>query len=183
MQDADPLLKGMKASFDFNDETVFPITMDDLVEPLRNISTINNAIKAYEGVNLGRWVSQNENHLTEVSIQEAIVSSVFGLDPERVSDTFNQIAAVQGWKEHQTTVRNEAIVDLRRGISAMRDANYEDAQRFFSRAKAAAIRAGFTLSQMSSMYRDAWDKTPMDESVGLNYTKYIQSLKQINGGQ
>jgi hypothetical protein len=182
MQDADPLLKGMSASFDFNDETVFPIVISDLVEPLRNISTINNAIKLQEGIQTGRWVSQNENQLTNVELNEAIVSSIFGLDPERVSDTFNQLSAVQGWKDHQTSVRNEAIIDLRRGIQAMRDANFEDSKRFFSRAKAAAIRAGFTVNQMSSMYRDAWDRTPMDESVGENYTKYIQSLNN-DGGQ
>lgn len=175
--DFDPIIRGMWASVDFNDQTNFPITVSDLLEPLRNISTINNAIKFDEAVNLGKWISQNENVLTDITVQEAITSSVFGLDPERVSDAFNQQSAMKTRKDMQTKARKEMVADYKRGIIALREGYSEEASKYFGRVKARGITAGFTLDDMAQMYRQAASSEPLDESVLRSYQEYIKQGK------
>lgn len=179
--DFDPIVKGIVSSIDFNDDTYFPINEWDILqafqESARNISTINNAVKLQEAINLGKWISQNENVLTNITLKEAIVSAATGLDPERVSDAFNQIGALQARNKSQAKARKEMIADYKRGIIALRQGYKDEAKKFFSRVKARGILSGFDMQQMSDMYRQAASDEPLDESVLRSYQEIIKDTK------
>jgi hypothetical protein len=172
--DTQPIIKGIISSFDFNDQTNFPILMADLIEPLRNISTVNNAVKLQEAIATGKWISQNENVLTDISLKEAVAGAITGLDPERVSDAFNQLEALSVRKERQASLKKEMIADYKRGIIALRDGNQEDAAKYFSRVKAAGVRGDFNINQMRDMYLQAASSEPLDESVLRSYEQYVK---------
>lgn len=182
IKDANPIWNAIASTIDLDDTTNYPITVSDLIEPLRNISTVNNFVKYNEAVNVGRWLSQNENALTEVSEVEAFISATLGLDPQRVSDAYSQLDATSAWKDHQSALRTEAIMWVRRSIQANADKNYEDADRFVSRAKALMVKGGFTLRQTAGIYMDAADKTTMDESVMEGYTEAMRAKNRVNTG-
>jgi len=173
--DTAPSVYGMFAAANPNDDVVFPITVQDLIEPFRNISTVNNTVKLYEAVNLKRWISQNENILTEnVDAMEAVVSAVFGLDPDRVSDAFTQMGAMESIKASKASAQKSMIADYRRAIIAMRDGNLDEAKKLFSRAKSHGILAGFNNREFRDAYRRALDEEPLDESILRRYEEIVK---------
>ena len=173
LSDADPLWKAFQAGVDTNENTVFPLTVNDLVEPFRNISTVNNAIKLNEAVNLGRWLSANETYLTDVDLTEALTSALLGLDPERVSDAFNNLGAIETLKEHKSAEVKKLVTEYKRGIQALRSGDTENAKKFFSRAKSIGILAGLNLHEMSNAYQRAASDEPLDASVLDSYRKLV----------
>jgi hypothetical protein len=177
IKDFNPIIAGIWGSIDLNDQTNFPITVQDLIEPLRNISTVNNAVKLQEATSIGKWISQNENVLTDVTMMEGITSSILGLDPERVSDAFNQLEALSVRKDRQAALKKEMIADYKRGIIAMKQGDTVEASKYFGRVKSYGVRGDFTHNQMVDMYMQAASNEPLDESVLRSYEKYITEGK------
>jgi hypothetical protein len=173
VKDATPILKFVWNAIDLNDNTTFPIVTSDLVEPFRNISTVNNSIKLWEAVNTMRWLSQNETYLTDVTIQEAITSALTGLDPERVSDTFNKIEAIQSHSDLQKKAMGEITIEYKRALQLMKDGFGNEAKAHISRAKADAIRAGLDMKQMNTTWNRALDDVPLDLSIEEEFKKMI----------
>ena len=173
VKDTGGILKFIWETIDLNDQTNFPITIQDLVEPFRNISTVNNAIKLQEATNVGKWLSQNENALTDVSAQEAWTSAILGLDPERVSDAFNKIEALNTRREMQSQAMTRMITDYRRGVQLMREGFPKEAATYFSRVKADGVRADLSQKQMVTVYNRAIDGRPLDQTVEDQYNKHF----------
>jgi hypothetical protein len=134
-------------------------------------------VKLQEATSIGKWISQNENVLTDVTMMEGITSSILGLDPERVSDAFNQLEALSVRKDRQAALKKEMIADYKRGIIAMRQGYTEEASKYFSRVKAYGVRGDFTTNQMADIYMQAASNEPLDESVLRSYEKYITEGK------
>src|SRR5690606_37570399 len=148
----------------------------DLVAPGRNISTVNNLVKLMEAFNTHKWTSPNENVLTEASENEALVSAIFGIDPERVSDAFNQIGAMQGMAKMKSDAGKAIVADYRRMIQAMRSGNHDEAAKFAQRWKARAIQAGLDkdLRLLNRYIMQAIDEEPLDASVLRNFEEMFR---------
>ena len=173
LADGEPLWKAFQASVDTNENTVFPLTINDLVEPFRNISTVNTSIKLWEASNLGRWLSANETYLTDVDMKEALTSAILGLDPERVSNSFNNLSAIQAIADHKKAETKKLVTEYKRAIQALRGGNEEEAKKFFSRAKSIGILAGLNLHEMGAAYQRAASDEPLDSSVLESYRKIV----------
>lgn len=175
IQDLDPVIQFAVATLDFNDNTYFPISVQDLIEPLRNISTINSGIKYMEAINTGKWISQNENILTEdITELEAVISATFGVDPSRVSDSFIDKDITTKWTNHKNEETKKIIIDYRRAMAAMRDGNQKDADLLFGRVKGRMIQLGLTTREMNQIYSRAVSEEPFDEAI----LKQFQKMKE-----
>lgn len=151
----------------------FPVLLSDVNEVLRNISTVNNLTKLWEGVFTKRWMSQNETHLTDITETEALISAMFGVNPERVSDSFNKIEAVNALKELQNSAMKDMVIEYKRAFQLLKDGFPKEAQQHISRAKARGVTAGLSVSQRNDVYRRASDDTPLDQSMMTTYEKYF----------
>jgi hypothetical protein len=172
-KDLDPILRWFTASIDMNDNTAFPITVEDIINPLRNISTVNNAIKLDQAIQLGKYISRNENVLTgNITPIEAWIGAVLGLDPERVSDAFRGIAAIDGIKANKADARKSMIADYRRFIQALRGGNNDEAAKYIARVKGRSASAGLTLEEYNNIIRQAIDEEPLDETVLKQLSEY-----------
>lgn len=160
-------------TIDLNDQTAFQITANELLEPFRNISTVNNMVKYWEATHTGMWISQNENVLTKVTQDEAFLSALTGLDPERVSDAFNQLEALSSRKEMQNEAMKRMTTDYKRALQLLSDGFTNEASVLFKRVKVDGIRAGLNPRQMVQVYLRATDERPLDETVFENYKKII----------
>lgn len=162
-------------TIDLNDQTTFPITAQELLEPFRNISTVNNLVKYWEATHTGMWISQNENALTKVSGDEAFLAYITGLDPERVSDAFNQLEALGARKEMQNEAMKRMTTDYKRALQLTADGFVKEAETMFKRVRLDGVKAGLSPKQMVQVYLRATDERPLDETVFENYKKIIPS--------
>src|SRR5690606_28390991 len=69
------------------------VLKDDLIEPFKNISTVNNSLKMWEAINTGRWISKSGTVLADdITVKEAIMGAAFGVTPDRVSDAYAKLS-------------------------------------------------------------------------------------------
>lgn len=183
---ADLAGSGAKALSDiWNDgaDSTWPVLAQDLIEPLKNISTVNSAVKLFEAINTQRYLSRKGTHLTNISLDEAITSAIFGVNPDRVSEAYSQIAAIRADKDNIQKYQSEVQKNTEMGIEAARRGDEESAERYFSRAHSAAIRGGLTLEEMNLARKRALTTKPMDESVLDTFTKRVIRRQQLNSAQ
>ena len=114
---------------------------------------------------------RSQNILTDVKPVEAWVSSVLGLDPERVSETFSNLSAIQGINDHKKSVMKDMIIDYRKGIAAVRAGDAGLASAMFNRVKVLGHINGLTLKEFTQVYNRATNETPLDEVTLRNYGK------------
>lgn len=167
----DPIMKWFGASMRAGDVTSYQITAQDWMDVAQQITTVNNAVKIWNAINLGKWITRNQNVLTDVKPLEALISGVLGVDPERVSDMFNQITAMDNIKQKQQDAMSEMVKDYRKGIQAVRAGDKNLAATLFNRVKVTGHLNGLTLHQFSQVYNRALNGEPLDEATLRNYGK------------
>jgi len=167
----DPIAKWVGASMQSGDMSSYQVTAQDWMSVLQQISSVNNAVKLYYGTNLGIWMTRNQNILTDVTPLEAYVSAAFGLDPERVTDTFSKLQTITNVHDRQNAAMKDMIADYRRGIQAMRSGDSNLAGIFFNRVKIVGHLNALTVKQFSQVYNRAINEEPLDEATLRNFGK------------
>ena len=163
--------------------STWPVFAQDLLEPLKNISTVASATKLYEAMNTRRYLSRKGTHLTNISLDEAITSAIFGVNPDRVSEAYSQVAAIRANKETIQEYQQEVQSNTEKGIEAARKGDEESAATYFSRAHSAAIRGGLTLQETNAARKRALSERAMDESVLDTFTKRVIRRNQLDKDQ
>jgi len=169
---SDPILKWTIASLDMNDLTSFPLTFEDIIAPFKEISVVNQAHKIYMAENLGSWVSKNQNKLTDVSMLEAWIGGTLGIDPERVSDAFNQNSAMSTKYEIQKKAMNDYVKWYKLAVQALRAGDRDKAAIYIGRSKGAVASGGLTMRQEVEAQQRAMHDEPWDEVVLDNFRQY-----------
>lgn len=169
---ADPIFKWSFAAIDMNDLTSYPVTFEDIVAPFKEASVINSGWKIYMAANLGSWVSKNQTNLTDITPFEAFLSGTLGIDPERVSDTFNSIEAMNKKTEIQKYAIKEYVKWFKLGTQALKAGDKDTAAIYFGRSKAAVATGGLTMRQEVEARMRALDETPLDEAILEQFSRY-----------
>ena len=169
---SDPIIKWTVASLDMNDLTSFPLTFDDIIAPFKEISVVNQGYKIYMAENLGTWVSKNQNKLTNVSQLEAWLGGTLGIDPERVSDAFNQNSAMSTKYAIQQNAMNDYVKWYKLAVQALRAGDRAKHDTYIGRAKGAVASGGLTMRQEVEAQQRAMHEAPWDEVVLQKYSEY-----------
>lgn len=165
LKDSDPLLKSLIPFLDPNDAYEFPPTVEDLIKPFKNISIVNNASKLWIAHNTGMWKSKNLNNQTSIELDEAIVATITGIVPERISDAFTNINAIKAIEETKKSLMDEYVYNYKLAVQAARAGNTDEMNTYRGRASALAIAAGLTAREISTLRSRAIDEEPLDASV------------------
>lgn len=176
-----PALKGIYDMTVSDEGSTWPVLMQDLLEPLKNISTVSSGVKLYEAVNTQRYLSNKGTYLTDVTIPEAVTSAIMGVNPDRVSDAYSKIAVMRGTKEDLQQYQNEVQSNMERGLRMMKKGDEESAEVYFSRAHSAAIRGGLTLKEINTAKSRALRETPLDDNIMQNFEKRVLRRLQEKG--
>lgn len=163
------------------ESSTWSIRVQDLIEPLKTISTVATADKLFEALNTHRYMSRNGTYLTDVSEMEAITSAIFGVNPDRVTDAYSQIAALKGSKEARQKYQHEAEKNFRLAIKAARENDFESYRVYKSRAWREIIAGGLSLSDGTSAFKRAVADEPMDKSVLENFERELQRRERALG--
>lgn len=95
-----------------------PIMLNDLLDPLRQISSVNSAVRLHDALNLGVWMSRNENRLsdTDITALKATMMTLTGLTPQSVSDLNSVKNVLDARKESEQQTETAFVKEFRRGL-------------------------------------------------------------------
>lgn len=156
------------------DQDVFPMTVEDIIDPLKEITTVNTAWRDYAIMSGGRWVSKNDAYLADASGWNAFVNTFTGLKDQEINDIQTMRNSLKKQAEYETEIENRFRQEFRRGVLAQKD-NPEMAKKFFTRAQAWLEIGGYREDRISSLVSRAISD---NQSVvaKLNWDFYIKKV-------
>jgi hypothetical protein len=172
--DSDPIIKGLFSLMNPFDKDKFPILAQDWLQPLSEISSANTVIKLWKAINMGALISKNENKMTNTTPLEDWITATLSVVPQRVSDAFSDISAMNTIKAEKSSDEKQMVADYRRGVLALKAGDKGLAQTYFNRVIIRGHSAGFNPNDFQQMYRRAMKDTPLDESVLQQINKMFQ---------
>ena len=138
----------------FSKEGDFKIKMNDFVNVAENISSFNNAERAWVAWNTGRYISKNEQLQTEVDKFESVMLGL-GLQPQRVQDAWQMKSILEGRKSAQDKLSKKVMEDSAIAFRAMQDGDGQTFHDYMSRVKTYMAMGNFTLKEEREIWRRA----------------------------
>ena len=137
----------------------------DLLDVLKNISTVNNGIKLTKALNTGKWLTNNETYLGDITAQEAFISFFTGLELENFTDAFIAIEAGKDFKAGRQSGIKEATKEYSRANMALERGDVEGYKRHIKRAEAISITEGLLPSEKSTALRRGMQLESMSDKA------------------
>lgn len=176
IQSSVPMMKGMFSEFTDFEGGYYNLNADDFLDPLRNISSVDNALKLYNVWKFQTWASKNGTNIIEMNLPEGVMAALTGLQPAEIEDSFAKLRATQGFKEGIKSKQKEFIREYRR---AMKMEDGPERERVIRGIKSEMILEGFNLKEMSQTWRYAQDKEMMTDSLFEEYDKLQRRKSKI----
>jgi hypothetical protein len=108
----------------------FKMSPEDMINPLREISSVNYAWKTYMGWETGKWMSRNNSYLEPTSPGNALFMGISGLSSEAESDMYTKsLSAKDNKAAIEQTMREYGKV-MQQYIQAVANNDPDNAERF-----------------------------------------------------
>lgn len=137
------------------DGEVFPMAMEDIIDPLKEISSVSTAFRALAIANGGRWLSKKEGYLADATPWNAAINAVLGLKDQEINNIQILHNSLKSQAEYEKEIENRFLMEYRRGALALKDNNPELSKKFFTRAQAWLELGGFREDMYGSLVRKA----------------------------
>ena len=172
----------MIAGDDEDPENPHALNINDVLDYLKPISTVNNTHKYWKAIQTGKWISGNETVMGEIGANEALASAITGLELEDMTDNYLRMESGADLKSiiknDQRTVQKE----FARARRALDKGDFDAYNMHVKRGRAAgiglstrqmkqAVDRGFspetltdsTRNYMDTYYRDYWKRKEAGE--------------------
>lgn len=155
------------------DQGSFKVLGSDLVNIFSDIATVDSAQRLWQIANTHNWISKSGSLLAnDATVQDALMSAMMGVTPERISNAYEKLAAsgrVQEWqKEGQKQIREAISI----GSRAANEGDIQAMQQMYKRAKAIAVANGLTPEQFVQAVNQGWTNTPITQRGDESYNKF-----------
>lgn len=129
----------------------FPFKVDDIIEPFKEIASINAAWKVGMAIHAGRWMSKKEGFVDrDITPANAIFMGLTGLQSQRATDVNLVTWSQKNQKELETQGLNGFVKEFRRAQLALKDNNQEQHLDYMKRA--------FNYLRITGYPQDKYDK-------------------------
>jgi hypothetical protein len=159
----------------------FTIRSADLVEPLKQISSVSTAAKWWTAMQTGKWINSNEQYVTDVSPLHATLLGLTGMSPQEQDDMFIKNQMLKGETEAKKSALRDFIKDWRRGIESKENNDPEQGDAYFRNAMARAKAVGMAPEEINTAialgnrgYERAIDNTDRNVWLKGDYNKRDQ---------
>jgi hypothetical protein len=146
-----PIATEVANVFSGNQDT-YPLLVNDMIDATKEISSVNNALKTYYGLNYGKYITKNEMYLTDVDGVQSMFMGLSGLSPQTVGDTFTMRDILKAEKEAKEEAGTQAIKFIKR---ALRSADADDIINNLKRAKTWIVGAGMNVKEGAQVFSRA----------------------------
>jgi hypothetical protein len=150
----DPFAHALTSIFSEENEQ-FPLKANDFLEPLTNISSVNNITKMLWALNTGRFITKNEIYIGDATPFQAIFNGITGLMPSEVNDAFLMQRSIRDVTSAQREAEKQVIKNLRLAFAKMADGDQKGFDDYLRRARVYLIAGGFQPNQWSKILAEA----------------------------
>jgi hypothetical protein len=171
IDDAIPMLRAMRSEIFDYEGGIYNLTADDMVQPFRNISVVDNVIKLNDVYNLGIWASRNETNIMEMDLPQAWMAFITGLTPQEMEDAFAKGTATQDARSDHNNAVREVVKYYRRAMQMEPGPERESAMR---QIKAIMTIKGFTPRQRLNAWKRAANREMLTDIFFERYDKEVQ---------
>ncbi len=131
------------------DQEGFTIRSADLVEPLKEISSVSTGAKWWTAIQTGKWLNKNEGYVTDVTPLHATLLALTGMSPQEQDDMFINNQMVKGEVDAKKAALKDFIKDWRRGIEAKDNGDNEQGNAYHRNAMARAATVGMSPEEIN----------------------------------
>lgn len=139
------------------DNDVFPATADDIIDPLKEITSVNSAFRIWGAIAAGQWMSKNEAYLSDTSPTQAIIAALLGVKDQRINDIQTKSNAIKDMTNYQKQAEKSFQQEFRRGMRANKQGDYEAGKTYLARAQRFLELGLFREDQISGVMGRAMD--------------------------
>ncbi len=131
----------------------YPLMGEDVIQRLRTISSVNNAVKLYTAANYQKFISKNENFQVDADAMDGILSAFFGFDPRSITDAYVKLESIKEVKDFKQKKMQDVTKNIRRAAEHYQSP--EDWARYMKAAKLDSIEGGLTPIEYQRAMKDA----------------------------
>lgn len=160
MQAAEPFWYSLYSVF-HPENGYYELTPADYLGALRQVSTVNTAVKAYYLYTTGHYLAQDGSVVSSrdpENIIQTVTSGVLGVSPQDVSDTFMKLDSLKSQKEAKTALGKVAIENIITGLKYAGDNDVPNATLYYKRAAAIFKSGNFTPDEINSIREQAMSR-------------------------
>lgn len=150
-----PIGRAIFTSLDPNSEA-YELTTDDFIGVLRNISTVNTGLRAYQIYTAGQWLTRTENATATFNKEDPAltIAVALGLSPKEITDAYLKLRSNKEFEQARLGVKSEALIEYRRALKVVGD-DPDMAETYFKRAFAIMATADFTPHELRDVLKQA----------------------------
>jgi hypothetical protein len=156
----------------FNPNVQFDAKPEDFLDVLRNISSVNNTVRAYQIWNAGQWLTKSGRVVAEYEKNDPFntLAVALGLSPNEVVDAYLKLQSNKDFQAAKTSIQTQAIQEFQRAMKALQGGNEEEYFSFINRAKAIMATGDFTEDEITNTFRRALQQNgTLVESVDYDF--------------
>jgi hypothetical protein len=156
----------------FDDKPGFEL--NGFVDAARNISSVNNMVKAWQVWNTGQWLSKNDDLLKDGEAENILntMMAAMGITPDEIAEAYLMIRSNRQYDQVKRAIEKDAMLDIERGLRAIHDGDQQLGKTLFQRAKARFIGAGYTPLEYTEVFKRAIKiNYEMIETVGQDFVR------------
>lgn len=153
---ADPFAMSIVNVFGENDYA-YELGIDDFVDALREVSSVNNAVRAYQVYTMGEWLTKQDGLIAHVPGEDPMVALAVavGMTPQEVADTYLKLRSNKQFDDIRSEITQDALMNFRRGLKYAADGDEENYQFYARRARALMVSGGFNHRDRAQVLRRA----------------------------
>lgn len=155
------------------DGEYFPVTAEDIVDPFRQITSVNSVWRTYAAIQGGRAISAKDAYLADTSGAQAMFSAVTGLKDVSIDDIQSKSQSLKYQDDYEKEVEAQFRQEFRRGLMAQKDNNPAQATKFWTRARAWLEMGGYRQDRINGIVNRALqdNNSVLDK---INFDFYIK---------
>lgn len=168
--------------FNPNPDYAYNLKAEDFIDVLLNVSTLNNATRAYMIWNTGQWVSKSQGVVGNVKNDLVNVAAIaLGLTPQDIQDAYLMLDSNKKVQDAKNAIMREARVEARRGLKAARDGNIDEMNARYDRARWLLISGGFDSEEASqALMRFLTENESLIRQVGEDFMQNDPEVRHKN---
>lgn len=156
-------------TFAKGEDNAYGMTSADAIKPFQSISSVNNLWRTEAAVNIGKYMTKNENVLKDnVGVMNAIFMGVTGLQPKDI-DQQTLVRMKDQREEKQKEGLNSFIRNTHRAMDAINSRDFTLANTYFNNAKMDLIISGYPEEKRLKAWEAAVQNRTLPERELWNY--------------
>lgn len=151
----------------------YPLAKDDVMEVLREISSVNNFHNAYYAYSTGKYFSRNQTFIDDGLNATDAAMMVLGLTKKSITDVRLTLGGLKEQKDAQQKIQIMAEKEFKRAFLYMGDGDWQKADTHMMRAKALMIAIGDFPDAMvrSTLQKVMEEGTPLATRIKKDFTE------------